>query len=84
MTEEQLAATLAAVVTPQRLHAELDARRHELGVKAWPWWRVAIALDISVDNLRKVRHGHLSPALRARAVAWLERKPAPPRAKTHL
>lgn len=75
MTEEDLAVVLAAVVTPQRLHAELDARRRALGLK---WWQVAVALDIGEDRLRRVRTGQLSAALRDRATAWLE-KPAPTR-----
>ncbi|MGW4426620.1 hypothetical protein [Streptosporangium sp. NPDC004631] len=70
MTEEDLAAVLAAVVTPQRLHAELDARRRGLGLK---WWQVAVALDIGEDRLRRVRTGQLSDALRDRATAWLEK-----------
>jgi len=73
MTEEQLAATLAAVITPARLHAELNARRRELGLSQWPWWRVAAELDTATVSLRWMRDGHVSPALRSRAAAWLER-----------
>ncbi|WP_326829707.1 hypothetical protein OIE13_06095 [Streptosporangium sp. NBC_01810] len=79
MTEEQLAATLAVVVTPQRLYAELNARRKELG---WPWWRVAVALDVSVSALNRMRHGAHIQGIRERAPEWLERldrRPAQPR-----
>lgn len=56
-------------MTPQELHAALDARRQALRV---PWWVVAVDLDITEDVLHKLRHGVPSPAVAARAPAWLE------------
>lgn len=76
MTEEQLAATLAAAVTPQRLWAELDVRRRD---HRMPWWLVAVQADLSQAQLERLRHGANSRIVRERATAWLERKPAPPR-----
>ena len=56
-------------MTPQELHAALDARRRALRL---PWWRVAIDLDITESNLHAMAGGRLSRPLRARAIAWLE------------
>lgn len=74
MTEEQLAATLAAVITPERLWAELDARRRELGLV---WWQVSVQTDVSEPSLRALKYGQRTAYERAQA--WLERRPAPPR-----
>lgn len=55
-------------MTPQELYAALDARRLERG---WPWWKVAIALEVSVERVRWMRRGVVSERLRARAEKWL-------------
>ncbi|MER5622481.1 hypothetical protein ABT061_15700 [Streptosporangium sp. NPDC002544] len=68
MTEEQLAAQLAAVVTPQRLWDELDTRRRALRLA---WWQVAVQADVSEPSLRALKYGQRSAYERARA--WLER-----------
>lgn len=73
MTEEYLAAVLAAVVTPQRLHAELDTRRRALGL---PWWLVAVEMDVSLPQLTRLRGGANSAVVRCRAQAWLEKTAA--------
>lgn len=55
-------------MTPQELYEAIDARRKALG---WPWWKVSVALDISVERVRLIRRGRLSDGLRARAEKWL-------------
>lgn len=55
-------------MTPQQLHAAIDARRRALNL---PWWRVAVLLDISRSSLDQLKHGCLSEGLRARAEEWL-------------
>ncbi|MGW6502936.1 hypothetical protein [Nonomuraea angiospora] len=65
-------------MTPQQLHAELDARRRELGLR---WWQVAVELDVSLCLLSGLRRGVQSQAVRERAPEWLarERRQALPR-----
>ncbi|GIH91977.1 hypothetical protein ACFFMN_33785 [Planobispora siamensis] len=63
-------------LTPAALHAALDNRRRQLGLK---WWQVAIEVDTTETRFREMRNGTVSPALRQRAEAWLERRPVPPR-----
>lgn len=55
-------------MTPQELHTALADRRKE---KNWPWWRVAVRLDISERSLEQMQKGVLSTRLRERAEAWL-------------
>ncbi|MEV7006827.1 hypothetical protein [Streptosporangium sp. NPDC051022] len=75
MTEEELAAVLAAVVTPQRLWTELDTRRKTFSPQM-PWWRVAVELNVSASQLQRLREGAASRAVRRAATKWLE-QPAP-------
>ncbi|MEV0968493.1 hypothetical protein [Microtetraspora glauca] len=66
-------------MTPQELHAALDARRRELGMK---WWQVEMAVQAPApSSIRRMRDGTLSAALRVRVEAWLEtgRLPGPQR-----
>lgn len=76
MTEQELAAVLAAVVTPERLWAEIDTRRRECSPRL-PWWRVAVQMDVSFTQITRLRNGGCSPAVRRAATRWLERHPAP-------
>ncbi len=63
-------------MTPQELHAAIDARRKADGLK---WWQVAVALDVTEDVIRKARRGEHSQRLSEQAPAWLERLPDQPR-----
>lgn len=63
-------------MTPQELHAALDARRRGLG---WKWWQVEIAIGApAASTVRLMRLGAVSADVRARAEAWLERRQAQP------
>ncbi|MDF5758580.1 hypothetical protein [Spongiactinospora sp. TRM90649] len=64
-------------MTPQELHALLDERRRELGLR---WWQIAVQADVTQQRLRLLRHGTCSPRMRARAEEWLRhhRKQDPP------
>lgn len=63
-------------MTPQELYEAIDAARRERGLKRW---QVHVALDVDRGVLDRMRRGHVSPGVRARALAWLERRQAPPR-----
>ena len=54
-------------MTPQELHAALDAARGRT-----PWWQVAYELDVSENAIRAMRRGVPSPRVAERAPAWLE------------
>jgi hypothetical protein len=57
-------------MTPQELHAALDARRREFGMF---WWQVEIAVQAPAPStIRQMRNGTVSGPLRGRAEAWLE------------
>lgn len=55
-------------MTPQELHAAIDAARQE---KGWPWWKISVALDVSAERVRLMQRGVVSSGLRARAEEWL-------------
>lgn len=55
-------------MTPQEVHAALDARRQTLG---WPWWRLAVRLDTDGHAFEVMKRGSLSKRLRGRAEEWL-------------
>ncbi|MFI7114011.1 hypothetical protein ACIBK9_47375 [Nonomuraea sp. NPDC050227] len=55
-------------MTPEEMYAAVDARRQELDL---PWWRIAIQLQCTSDQVRWMRRGHVSKPLRARVEAWL-------------
>ncbi|MGI5286603.1 hypothetical protein ACQEVF_25145 [Nonomuraea polychroma] len=59
-------------MTPEQLHAELDARRRELGLK---WWQA----DVSASALERLRNGVVGDRTRERLAAWLRRRQTPPR-----
>ncbi|MEU9887929.1 hypothetical protein [Sphaerisporangium sp. NPDC051011] len=55
----------------------MDTRRRQLG---WPWWRVCVATDLSMNTIKQMRRGMASERTRASAAAWLDgRHTAPPR-----
>lgn len=69
-------AAVDAIAQAVQLRERIDARRAELGM---PLWQVAVVLDTSPGRLEAMRNGSVSPALRVRAVAWLETsQPASP------
>lgn len=55
-------------MTPEEMHAALDARRQELH---WPWWKVAVKLNCDTTTFSQMRRGHLSRRMRERAEEWL-------------
>ena len=55
-------------MTPQELHAAIDARRKTLG---WPWWKVSVALDVSLTTIDKLKRGRPGIGWRQRAEEWL-------------
>ncbi|WP_327088552.1 hypothetical protein OIE66_40595 [Nonomuraea sp. NBC_01738] len=62
-------------MTPEQLHEALEARRAELGRYRW---QLCVDLDCGLYTLSRMRHGHVSDGMRARAERWL-RKRTPPR-----
>ncbi len=64
-------------MTPQELHAAIDARRKAAGLK---WWQVSLQADVSEPALRATRRRPPGPVVRAKAEAWLAgRLPGQPR-----
>ena len=53
-------------MTPEQLHADVDARRRELGLK---WWQA----DVGADALERLRKRVLGDGTREQLVAWLRR-----------
>lgn len=58
-------------MTPQELHAAIDAARRARGLV---WWQVAVQLDVGVRTLNRLRHGEHSQAVNVRGPAWLARE----------
>jgi hypothetical protein len=63
-------------VTPQELHAELDRVRRDQGLALW---QVALQMDVTTMAIYALKRGTASPAVQARAAAWLERHTGPSR-----
>ncbi len=58
-------------MTPQELHAALDALRKE---RRLFWWQIAVKADVSEIDLRQLRHGRRGGYYKA--LAWLEKQQA--------
>lgn len=65
---------MADPMTPEQLHAALDARRRERGLM---WWQVAVEMDVGPSTLERARYGQASAATLRKGAEWL-RRPAPP------
>ena len=63
-------------MTPPELYAAMNLRRRALGLA---WWEVAVAVDTGDATLRAIKYGRLSGPVRRRVLAWLARRPDPPR-----
>lgn len=63
-------------MTPQELHAALDRVRRDRGLALW---QVALQMDVTTMAIRSLKTGTASPAVQAKAAAWLERHTGPPR-----
>ncbi|MGP3917647.1 hypothetical protein [Nonomuraea sp. 10N515B] len=63
-------------MTPEQLHAAVDARRRELGLK---WWQIAVQADVSASALERLRNGVVGDRTREQLAAWLRRRQTPPK-----
>lgn len=61
-------------MTPQELHAALDAARRERGLV---WWKVAVQVGTDEATLRALKRGQTTAY--HKALAWLERHTGPSR-----